>query len=258
MFTSNLRGVPGFPIASNDPEDLKLPRTVEDKSYDKGKSSTVPPSGSGDEADTDTSTELVSAWMDNLKTLTVVTTFFVSMDSQLLSLTGTSTHLSLNASQTSQRLVYCCLTGAYIFHVCAAITAYVASFALIRYRIVDASPGEGVLGSQPNLWTMQFLRTHSSRKIIIEPIRPFEKMSAMLSFVGRFHAIGFTSRSQTPPLSLLKRCYYTTLCQTAVGFILALTGVLSYAWAGLSIHVGGFSTACLGMGIATGLWAIAS
>lgn len=200
------------------------------------------------------------------------TTFLVTMDSQLFSLTAIPTNLSINAKEIYQQLVYSCICGALIFHVCAgewianqpsfhypisrvlAITAYIASFALLRYRIVDASSAEGVPASQPNPWIIRNLRAQPSRKIILEPVRPFKEMTAMLSFLCRIKA----TSSSRPPLSLLKRCYYTTLCQTALGFILGLTGVLSYAWAGLSVPVGGFSAACLGAGVATGLWAITS
>ncbi|KIM52893.1 hypothetical protein SCLCIDRAFT_1223395 [Scleroderma citrinum Foug A] len=268
MFTSSrATRAPGFPMPANDPESLELATRAaaveqpipghgasEDKTGDKGKSSAFPPSGSSDAEDIDNSSELLSAWMDRMQTLTVVTTFLVNMDSQLFSLTAIPTNLSINAKEIYQQLVYCCICGALIFHICAAITAYIASFALLRYRIVDASSGEGVPASQLNPWMIRNLRAQPTRKIVLEPVRPFEEMTAMLSFLGRIKA----TSSSRPPLSLLKRCYYTTLCQTAMGFILGLTGVLSYAWAGLSVPVGGFSAACLGVGVATGLWAITS
>ena len=77
----------------------------------------------------------------------------------------------------------------------------------------------------------------------------------MLLLLGRIKA----ASSSQPPLSLLKHCYYyTTPCQTALGFILGLTGVLSYAWAKLLVPVGGFSAACLHVSVTTGLWAITS
>ena len=65
------------------------------------------------------------------------------------------------------------------------------------------------------------------------------------------------SRSPRLPLSFLKRCYLTTLTETALGFILGLTGVLIYAWVGLSIPVGGFSAICLSVCVVAGIWAIA-
>lgn len=109
---------------------------AEDKTGDKGKSSAFPPSGSGDAEDIDNSSELLSAWMDRMQTLTVVvrlvshyrplpgidekqTTFLVNMDSQLFSLTAIPTNLSINAKEIYQQLVYCCICGALIFHICA-------------------------------------------------------------------------------------------------------------------------------------------
>ncbi|KAI6115921.1 hypothetical protein F5141DRAFT_1212520 [Pisolithus sp. B1] len=215
----------------------------------------------GFEEDTDTSSELLIAWMDRLQTLTVVTTFLVSVDSQMFSLT-TENNLSRDTSPASQQLVYACLSGASVFHLCAVITAYIASFALIRYRIVDASAADvqhGVGSRKISPWGTRILGTEPSpKKIVLERIHPRECVMGLFRDPKSNRNTGISSSSFPPPLSLLKRCYYTTLCQTAVGFILALTGILSYSWAGLSVQVGGFSTVCLGIGVGTGLWAMTS
>lgn len=214
------------------------------------------------EEDANTNSELLSAWMLRLQTLTVVTTFLVSMDSQMFSLTAAESSLSRNTSQTTQQVVHTCLSGALVFHLCAAITAYIASFALIRYRIVDASPEDVHPGidsrktSPLGAWNLS--AQPSPKKIVLESIRPREGALVVFRALRPNQNMGIGSRSSPPPLSLLKHCYYTTLCQTAMGFILALTGFLSYSWAGFSVQVGGFSTVCLGIGLGTGLWAITS
>ncbi|KAI6115918.1 hypothetical protein F5141DRAFT_634644 [Pisolithus sp. B1] len=171
--------------------------------------------------------------------------------------------------------------GALVFHLCAGerllahlgghkptcthyltITAHVASFALIRYRIVDASAADvqhGIGSWKMNPWGTRSLGTEGlPKKIIFERIHPRESVMGLFHDPKSNQNTGISSSSFPPPLSLLERCYYTTLCQTAVGFILTLTGILSYSWAGLSVQVGGFSTVCLGIGIGTGLWAITS
>ena len=137
----------------------------------------------------------------------------------------------------------------------SAITAYTASFALIHYRIAGVSPVEGVSDSQPHPWMIRKLHSQPTRMLVLEAIRPFEKVAVILS-LGRIKAES-GSRPRPPPLSLLKRCYFTTLTETALGFVLGLTGVLIYAWAGLSVPVGGFSATCLSVCVVAGIWAIA-
>ena len=92
------------------------------------------------------------------------------------------------------------------------------------------------------------LHSQPTRMLVLEAIRPFEKVAAILS-LGRIKAevLDF----------LLKRCYFTTLTETALRFILGLSGVLIYAWVGLSIPVGGFSAICLSVCVVAGIWAIA-
>ena len=75
----------------------------------------------------------------------------------------------------------------------------------------------------------------------------------MLPFLGRIKA----ARS-SQPLSLLKCCYYTTpmsdrRIHSGINF-----NWHAIKWMGRTFVVGGFSAACLGVGVATGLWAIAS
>ncbi|KAH7883301.1 hypothetical protein F5I97DRAFT_222513 [Phlebopus sp. FC_14] len=229
----------------------------------KGKSgsSAVPlPPGSGNEADSQGDSQLVSAWADRLQVLTVVTTFLASMDGQLFSLTDIPTNISLQTSTASQELVFSCLSGALIFHVCASILGYVASFALIRYRIAESSAetdnkDEGAVGSPSD--SQQSGNRQPSKRLIVECIHPFQGAVALCQLPKRLLFNGASSRqTPPPPLSLLTRCYYTTLCLTALGFILGLTGILAYAWAGLRMTVGIFSTICLGLSFAAGIWAI--
>ena len=152
--------------------------------------------------------------------------------------------------------------------VCIAILAYVASFALIRYRIIDVSESEegkseeGIkVGSilSPRLGATQ-PEQRPSRRIILEAVHPLQWLITCLQGPDglRFLAVTPSSRPPPPPpFSLVTRCYYTTLCLTAVGFTLALTGILAYVWAGLVMPVGIFATICLGVGISAGVWAIA-
>ncbi|KAH0829082.1 hypothetical protein J3R83DRAFT_2543 [Lanmaoa asiatica] len=195
----------------------------------------LPPSNFANDDEARANSDLLTAWTQRLQALTVVTTFLASMDGQLFSLTALNTQIGLPAATTSRELVYACLSGALVFHICACILGYVASFALIRYRIIDAiDEDEAKVGG-----ISSGLGAGSTERLSCLPV----------------------SRSPRspppPPLSLLTHCYYTTLCLTAFGFILALIGILAYAWVGLPTPVGISTTICLGVGISAGLWALA-
>lgn len=149
------------------------------------------------------------------------------------------------------------------FNACIGILGYIASFALIRHRILDASGEDDtkVGGIQSSgLGAAQPAQRPPRRFIVLEPVRPLRWFTTFLQRPDRlqFLSVSRSSRSPPPPpSSLLTRCYYTTLCLTTVGFILAITGILSYVWAGLPVVVGIFSTICLGIGASAGILALA-
>ncbi|KAF9222484.1 hypothetical protein BS17DRAFT_809515 [Gyrodon lividus] len=193
----------------------------------KGKQSVggnLPPASSGDNGDTASNSELLSDWQQRLQYLTLVTTFLASMDGGLFSLTVLPTNISQPASTASREVIYSCLAGALIFHICATILGYIASFALIRYRIVDVSSEEdvklgGVPSSPPSLSTTQ-LAQRVPRKIVLEPIHPAHCIVTFLQrpVSERFRLVSSpqsvsprSSPPPPPPLSLLTRCSYVCL-----------------------------------------------
>ncbi|TFK87585.1 hypothetical protein K466DRAFT_490598, partial [Polyporus arcularius HHB13444] len=78
------------------------------------------------------------------------TTFFVSIDSLLFSLTSSTRSSNLTNWSNRDMVINASLGGAIIFHVCAAIVAYVASFVLIRYRLNDAEKKEEGAVKEPH------------------------------------------------------------------------------------------------------------
>lgn len=177
------------------------------------------------------SSGLVAAWMQRLQVLTLITTFLASIDGELFMLTSTP-QMSLG----SQEFVYACFTGALIFHVCAAILGYVACFALIRYQIGDVTPSD----------------TKNTERMRIT-IPPFDAVSTLLQVPS---GLQVRSRTSSPPLDLLTRCYFTTLALGSVGFILALLGIAGYAWVILQQVIGIFTVVCLGVSIVASMWAV--
>ncbi|KAL1938537.1 hypothetical protein VTO73DRAFT_11560 [Trametes versicolor] len=85
---------------------------------------------------------VVQVWLDRLQSMAVVTTFFVSIDSILFSLTASTRPADLHAWSKRDQVINASLGGAIIFHACASIVAYVGAFVLIRYRLNKAEEQE--------------------------------------------------------------------------------------------------------------------
>ncbi|KAG1900972.1 uncharacterized protein F5891DRAFT_1188069 [Suillus fuscotomentosus] len=196
------------------------------------------------------SSALVAVWMQRLQMLTLITTFLASIDGDLFVLTSTSSQTTLDA----QEFIYACFTGALVFHICAAILGYVASFALIQYQIGDVAPSDTKnteVGefSNPGLYQPEIM--HGTQRMLIT-IPPFDGLLQTPLNSG----IQVRSRTSIPPLDLLTRCYFTTLALGSVGFILVLLGIAGYAWVILRQVVGIFTVVCLGVSIVASVWAV--
>lgn len=194
---------------------------------------------------------MVAAWMHRLQTLTLITTFLASIDGELFTLTSTSSPVTLSTSIGSEELVYACFAGALVFHVCSAILGYVASFALVRYEIVEAEPPsvtERELGKLADA-----CESIQGKQLLLRAIPPLYAVQSLLQIPSRLR---LQSRTSTPPLDLLTRCYFTTLALSGAGFILALLGIATYAWFGLQRVVGIFTMACLGVSLLSCVWAV--
>ncbi|KAH9855940.1 hypothetical protein C2E23DRAFT_723217 [Lenzites betulinus] len=91
---------------------------------------------------------VVQVWLDRLQSMAVVTTFFVSIDSLLFSLTSTTRPSDLHEWTKRDQVINASLGGAIIFHACASMVAYIGSFVLIRYRLNSAEQAEESLFAQ--------------------------------------------------------------------------------------------------------------
>ncbi|KAH9920910.1 uncharacterized protein B0H18DRAFT_1121638 [Fomitopsis serialis] len=59
-----------------------------------------------------------------------------------------------------------------------------------------------------------------------------------------------------PPIQLLSRCHSLAVWMSAIGFILGVVGILAYAWVATPAAVSIFTTVCLGVCLATMVFAI--
>ncbi|KAG2032313.1 hypothetical protein BDR03DRAFT_970456 [Suillus americanus] len=182
--------------------------------------------------------------MHRLQTLTLITTFLTSIDGQLFTFTRSSTpQVTLNASEESAELVYACFTGALVFHGCSSILGYVASFALIRYQIVDAETPPVTEARELGKRSIHHHETIHGKQLLLRAVPPLYAVQSLLQIPSRLR---IQSRTSSPPLDLLTRCYFTILALSGAGFILAILGIATYAWFELQRVVGIFTMACLG------------
>ncbi|GJE84543.1 hypothetical protein PsYK624_006190 [Phanerochaete sordida] len=234
---------------------------------------------------------VVQLWLDRLQLVSVITTFFASIDGTLLSFTISLTHIgSLDTKDWSNtvQVMNASLAGALIFHVCSAITAFVGSFVLIRFKLVDASvpssrapmpstpatlaekPTVSRLESAPPTLSSQAHGSSEHHTMFSTPLiqtaetaqteflQMFQGLSSTFAALeGRvsvhqvrpffcFRARGPTDGTVEPPVRLLSSCHTLAVTMAVVGFVLALLGILTFAWTALPVSIGAFASACLG------------
>ncbi|KAI0795159.1 hypothetical protein C8Q75DRAFT_803990 [Abortiporus biennis] len=240
---------------------------------------------------------VVQVWLDRLQLISVITTFFASTDGLLLNFTTSLAHISEGNRSSWSRTVQtmnACMAGALIFHVCSAMTSFIASFMLIRFKLHNArmfedkvedstgihihhprrtstskdhvatsvSSAPAALDFVPQSWT-SFSDTVASTfqgRVSVGRIHPF----AFLSFF-HFHHAGQTPRDTEgskksgedsddtkqgtdlhPPIHLLARAHTLSVFMAVCGFVLSLTGILTFAWVALPTSISIFSSCCLG------------
>ncbi|KZT05336.1 uncharacterized protein LAESUDRAFT_737497 [Laetiporus sulphureus 93-53] len=173
--------------------------------------------------------ELVHSWMDRLQLISVIATFFAATEAQLLGFVmpddgerPTRIQQAANAS----------LVGALVIHLCAAIISFLAAFFLIRYRLREAKREERKVeaGGETTTTTTQSSQESQNHIWSADP---------HLEQVGPFR--------RGPPTRLLEHCHTLCMWLAAVGFVLALAGVLCYSWSRLPRSASIFATTIMGV-----------
>ncbi|KAI1791198.1 hypothetical protein LXA43DRAFT_445198 [Ganoderma leucocontextum] len=210
---------------------------------------------------------VVQVWLDRLQTMSVITSFFVSIDSMVYAFPYRDPDLT--AWTTLDLLVSASLGGAIILHVCASILAYVASFVLIRYQLSDAEKTEQATEHPSTVSSNTHTRVQSfSAESTLSPWEAYTDLRALVFvYQVRFLSIvscGIVPRrprekrdpektaTDDPVLKLksmvttLSRCHTLVTVMTQLGFVLALLGIMAYFWTGLPRALGIFASALLG------------
>ncbi|KAI0795154.1 hypothetical protein C8Q75DRAFT_531374 [Abortiporus biennis] len=172
--------------------------------------------------------ELVGSWMDRLQLISVISTFFAATEAQLLGITtpDDSPDAFSNLRQ-SEIAANATLTGALVVHVYAAILSFFAAFFLVRYRLKEATVEEFKVEV-----TQKSADDIGSRPIV--------------STNPHLETVGFFRRGQ-PPFRFLEYCHSLCMWLAAIGFILALCGVICFAWARFPKSVSIFASVCAGV-----------
>ncbi|KAJ7287166.1 hypothetical protein C8J57DRAFT_1167165 [Mycena rebaudengoi] len=174
--------------------------------------------------------DLTQSWMDRLQLISVITTFFASVEAGMLQVTtpGDGDGASSIASQVANSG----FLGALVLHIWAAILGFIGAFVLVRYNLKEAKEEQMEVGlapgSSPNAsrgvltGSPTSLGRPDTSKSLTEYINPVWTTNPHLEQVGPFQ--------RKPPTHLLSRFHNLCVLLTFVGFILAMLGIVAFAW----------------------------
>ena len=172
------------------------------------------------------------------------------MESQLI---GSALPFQPGNSTTSNQIANAALIGALVMHVFAAIMSFLSAFFLIRYKLAMAkmeSKNRDVESGKPASEGAQ-----KSAPTMDPGIPTIFSADPHLEQVGPF-------RRGQPPTHLLDHCHTLCMWLTAMGFVLAMVGVVYFAWTRLArsggIFAAGCMFVCLAMSVVAFLWPASS
>jgi len=200
------------------------------------------PSGKWTQADQDSYDEevrhqareaLIQSWKDRLSAISLITTFFVATEAQLLSATAPG-----NGNTTSRLgdAANAGLTGALVIHSFAAIISFLAAFFLINHTIREAKL-ELKLELDVDLERTDSYHSLNGQHHHHRHIREHSvtKHDTRIIHVCRFNP-------SLPPVKLLERCNHLCMLFTATGFALEIMGILCFSWDQMGVSVSSFAT----------------
>ncbi|EGN91881.1 hypothetical protein SERLA73DRAFT_191900 [Serpula lacrymans var. lacrymans S7.3] len=223
--------------------------------------------------------DLVNSWQERLQLISVITTFFASIETGLLAMT-TPTRDNDGAGNLVLRGSNAVLVGALVVHVYSAILSFLAAFLLINYKleeatkeelkvegieVITASPVPGSItskdmerdiekgGESPEVIDDSDDRKHGSHKKAPKR-RDTSPEPPILSKNPHIEQVGLFRRAASS--HLLSRFHTLCISLAAIGFVLCITGIILYAWALHPLSVSIFGTTCLGGSMVAGLWIV--
>ncbi|KAI0718973.1 hypothetical protein C8T65DRAFT_737000 [Cerioporus squamosus] len=205
--------------------------------------------------------ELVASWMDRLQLISVIVRYnFLCCHGVATSRHHSARPWGSNWGTTASQLANATLTGALVVHVFAAILSFLAAFFLIRYKLTVAKREErkvesGLAGSATNVHPngsgsgSGTADANASCTTTASSTQPIWSSNPHLEQVGPF-------RRGQPPTHLLDHLHSVCMWLSIVGFVLALAGVLCFAWSRLALSGGVFASVCMVVCLVTGVAAV--
>jgi len=203
---------------------------------------------------------LVQTWLERLQLISVITTFFASTESGLL---GKSLPSPGDVLSTAGHVTNVCFMCALVVHAHASVISFLGAFFLIRYKLEVAERDEEEIeqemvdspisiSSDPEKRassTSQARTTNNARgRVRVKTGSPENPIvwstNPRLVQVGPF-------KTKAPTL-LLSRCHSLCVFLTFLGFLLAIMGLMSFAWDRLPLSIGIGASVALGVCLIAG------
>lgn len=218
--------------------------------------------------------ELLQSWMDRLQLISVLTTFFAAMEAQLL---GNTSPTGTGPVSVTAQVANIGLICALIVHSFAAMISFLAAFALIRFKLTEATKkelrAESFSVASPNSVKLEPATSDQNLPLVDLPLpqpdyrqeihafhpQPIDRSSSIPEHTRVFippprvfstnpHIESFNSfHTRKPPMALLEHAYALSISMAAVGFVLVVVGIVCWAWSQLPGSVAIASTAAVGI-----------
>jgi len=187
--------------------------------------------------------DLISVWQQRLQLMTLVSTFFSSVNSGLLGLVVKTETTPLSPLAQIANATF---LGGLIIHVFSALIAFLASFLLIDYRIheteteipKDVPSNKEKSEKHHGHHGHHGHRGHHVRSASLTQDIPPRSANPHVVYVGPFS-------KQKPPLQLLGKCNSLCLTLSSTGLLLTFIGACSYAWTAFDRSVSIFASICI-------------
>lgn len=225
---------------------------------------------------------LVNSWQERLQLISVITTFFASIEAGMLVPVNTDPN-AVDALPGLLKAANAGFLGALIMHVYAAVLSFLAAFLLIRYKLKEASNEE--LFAEGRAQGFQITASPLNGSFHVQDIeRDAKSNGAQTPNLENSPQMGTSDKTDTkynlpalprlgstpaePPIfvrdphleqvgiwsptissHLLSRVHALCILLAGIGFILAIMGIMTYAWALQPKEVSIFVSVCLGAAV---------
>ncbi|KAG6377913.1 hypothetical protein JVT61DRAFT_14702 [Boletus reticuloceps] len=219
---------------------------------------------------------LINSWQERLQLISVITTFFATTEAAMLVNTKpTSSHEFEN---NVLKVANAGLLGALILHAYASILSFLGAFLLISYKLREARREELIAEGVPITSSpVAGFVINDVEQVLVDPgLQRMLTSNDAQSIIRKFNTTTVpegNNRNGVHPMErpvfsadphieqvvpflshasshrLLSRTHGVCVFLASLGFILAIIGILSYAWALQPASVSIFASACLGVAL---------